>query len=83
MIVVHDHLAAQAVQLDSHLAEYVPNDILSTAEGISYDLDVNELMVSPPWHVINLYSQHQGMAQLQGCIDHCCKSLAEPHQGLT
>ncbi|KAK9825814.1 hypothetical protein WJX74_009980 [Apatococcus lobatus] len=34
-----------AVQLDSHLAEYVPNDILSTAEGISYDLDVNELML--------------------------------------
>lgn len=47
----HDHLAAQAVQLDSHLAEYVPNDILSTAEGISYDLDVNELMVRLPCNV--------------------------------
>ena len=58
-------MAAQAVQLDSHLAEYVPNDILSTAEGISYDLDVNELMVSLSCKVINIFSQPLGMAILQ------------------
>ncbi len=47
-------LVSQAMQLDSHLAEYVPHDILSTTEGISYDLDVNELMVGLP--VVSSYA---------------------------